>query len=91
LQPEDIQIDTTNSSKAPSQTDSGKESAPEEAPSRYEIFRQMQLNQERDFLLKVIRECNGSVREAAKQLGLFRTALYNRLNHLGVNIKEIKN
>ena len=90
LQPEDIQIDSANS-KESSQASSIAESAPEEAPSRYEKFRQMQLEQEREFLLKVIRECNGSIREAAKQLGLFRTALYNRLNHLGVNIKEIRN
>lgn len=49
----------------------------------------MQLDQERDFLIAKIRESNGSVREAAQKLGLFRTALYNRLSHLGVNVKEL--
>lgn len=91
LRPEDIQIgDSTakTSSKqaasaVPDQTSTGKEL------SDYENFRQMQLEQERKFLIQKIRECNGSVRDAAQKLGLFRTALYNRLNHLGVDIKEI--
>mgnify|MGYP003300010621 CR=1 FL=1 len=55
----------------------------------YDAFRQMQQNQEREFLIETIRSCNGSVRVAAQKLGLFRTALYNRLSHLGVNIKDI--
>ena len=42
-----------------------------------------------DFLIEKIRECNGSVRRAAEKLGMLRTALYNRLNHLGVNVKDI--
>ena len=97
LQPEDLHIDTVsptssaiafkpNSSSA--HTGNTSESSTENT-SAYENFRQMQLAQERDFLIKKIRECNGSVREAAQKLGLFRTALYNRLNHLGVNVKEI--
>ena len=65
------------------------ESESEESVSDYEKFRQAQLVQEREFLIAKIRECNGSVREAAQKLGLFRTALYNRLNHLGVNVKEL--
>jgi len=91
LRPEDIQIgDSTakasskqNISVAPAQSATGKEL------SDYENFRQMQLEQERKFLIQKIRECNGSVRDAAQKLGLFRTALYNRLNHLGVDIKEV--
>jgi transcriptional regulator with GAF, ATPase, and Fis domain len=91
LRPEDIQIgDSTakasskqNISVAPAQSATGKEL------SDYENFRQMQLEQERKFLIQKIRESNGSVRDAAQKLGLFRTALYNRLNHLGVNIKEV--
>lgn len=91
LRPEDIQIgDSTakasskqNISVAPTQSATGKEL------SDYENFRQMQLEQERKFLIQKIRECNGSVREAAQKLGLFRTALYNRLNHLGVDIKDV--
>jgi DNA-binding NtrC family response regulator len=91
LRPEDIQIgDSTakasskqNISVAPAQSATGKEL------SDYENFRQMQLEQERKFLIQKIRECNGSVRDAAQKLGLFRTALYNRLNHLGVDIKDV--
>lgn len=91
LRPEDIQIGDSTAkasskqaaSAVPDQTSTGKEL------SDYENFRQMQLEQERKFLIQKIRECNGSVRDAAQKLGLFRTALYNRLNHLGVDIKEI--
>ena len=91
LRPEDIQIgDSTakasskqNISVATAQSATGKEL------SDYENFRQMQLEQERKFLIQKIRECNGSVRDAAQKLGLFRTALYNRLNHLGVDIKDV--
>ena len=94
LQPEDLHIDTiqvTSATTAPQVPSSHSEPTSEsnENVSDYEKFRQMQLAQERDFLIAKIRECNGSVREAAQKLGLFRTALYNRLNHLGVNVKEI--
>ena len=91
LRPEDIQIgDSTakSSSKQNISTPTAQSSTDKEL-SDYENFRQMQLEQERKFLIQKIRECNGSVREAAQKLGLFRTALYNRLNHLGVDIKEI--
>lgn len=94
LQPEDLHIDTirvTSATAVTQASSSHSEPASEssENVSDYEKFRQMQLAQERDFLIAKIRECNGSVREAAQRLGLFRTALYNRLNHLGVNIKEV--
>ena len=94
LQPEDLHIDTiqvTSATAAPQVPSSHSEptSKSNENVSDYEKFRQMQLAQERDFLIAKIRECNGSVREAAQKLGLFRTALYNRLSHLGVNVKEI--
>lgn len=92
LQPEDLHIDTVHSpaaSTASQSSSSNSDSGSEKSISDYEKFRQMQLAQERDFLIAKIRECNGSVREAAQKLGLFRTALYNRLNHLGVNVKEI--
>ena len=84
LHPEDLHID---SKITPNHSISASEHS--ENVSDYEKFRQMQLAQERDFLIAKIRECNGSVREAAQKLGLFRTALYNRLNHLGVNVKEL--
>lgn len=76
LRAEDIQIDNMNISEI--------------EPIDYESFRKMQLEQEKDFLIKKVREANGSVRDAAVNIGMLRTALYNRLAHLGVNIKEIK-
>ena len=87
LQPEDLHIDTLRVSTPINESATPK--AASKAVPAYESFRQMQLEQEREFLIKTIRECNGSVREAAQKLGLFRTALYNRLNHLGINIKEV--
>ena len=88
LRPEDIQTGAGRQipsvAKAPSPVQPERDSE-----LSYEAFRQMQQNQEREFLIETIRNCNGSVREAAQKLGLFRTALYNRLNHLGVNLKEI--
>lgn len=84
LQPEDLHIDAKTI-----QSHSEPASESTEKVSDYERFRQMQLDQERDFLIAKIRESNGSVREAAQKLGLFRTALYNRLSHLGVNVKEL--
>ena len=84
LQPEDLHIDAKT---IQSHSEPACEST--EKVSDYERFRQMQLDQERDFLIAKIRESNGSVREAAQKLGLFRTALYNRLSHLGVNVKEL--
>jgi DNA-binding NtrC family response regulator len=92
LQPEDLHIDTMHASAASATQQAvsdHSESESEESVSDYEKFRQAQLVQEREFLIAKIRECNGSVREAAQKLGLFRTALYNRLNHLGVNVKEL--
>lgn len=85
LQPEDIQI----SGITPTPNTSAALAAPSAIHDDYESFRHKQLEQERDFLVEKIRKCNGSVRRAAEELGMLRTALYNRLNHLGVNIKEI--
>ena len=88
LQPEDIQINgSANSPNAVSATAAGENTSAYR--DDYESFRQRQLAQERDFLIEKIRECNGSVRRAAEKLGMLRTALYNRLNHLGVNVKDI--
>lgn len=56
----------------------------------YDEFRDKQLDEEREFLKAKIQSCNGSVSLAAEQLGMLRTALYNRLNRLGVSIKEVK-
>jgi transcriptional regulator with GAF, ATPase, and Fis domain len=84
LQPEDLHIDAKTI-----QSHSEPASESTEKVSDYERFRQMQLDQERDFLIAKIRESNGSVREAAQKLGLFRTALYNRLKHLNVDVKKM--
>ena len=56
----------------------------------YEEFREKQLDEEREFLKAKIRECGGSVSTAAENLGMLRTALYNRLGRLGINTKVIR-
>ena len=56
----------------------------------YDEFREMQFEEEREFLKETIRKCDGSVSLAAEKLGMIRTALYNRLGRLGINVKEIK-
>lgn len=75
LHAEDIQIDNLSPTQG--------------TPTDYESFRQMQLEQEKEYLVEKVREANGSVREAAQKIGMLRTALYNRLAHLGVNVKDI--
>lgn len=66
------------------------ETAEDTDAETYEEFRKQLLDQEREFLKKKIHENEGSVRKAAEQLGLLRTALYNRLNHLGIDVKGLK-
>jgi len=56
----------------------------------YEEFREKQLDEEREFLKAKIRECGGSISTAAENLGMLRTALYNRLGRLGINTKDIR-
>ncbi|MCF0216253.1 MAG: sigma-54-dependent Fis family transcriptional regulator [Fibrobacteraceae bacterium] len=56
--------------------------------SSYDEFREMQLEDERNFLLKKIKENQGSISDTAEKLGMLRTALYNRLARLGVSIKK---
>jgi DNA-binding NtrC family response regulator len=90
LQPDDLQIDS-NKQVTDVAKPQGIATPSKKSELSYDAFRQMQQNQEREFLIETIRNCNGSVREAAQKLGLFRTALYNRLNHLAVNVKQIKN
>lgn len=84
LEAADLQIDSDmeflNQSNA---------SAPQTAKN-YDEFREKQLDEEREFLTAKIRECNGSVSEAAQALGMLRTALYNRLSRLGVNVKNVR-
>lgn len=62
-----------------------------ETQTNYKQFRNSQLNDELNFLKHIINENNGSVRNAAISLGMQRTALYNRLNHLNATLSENKN
>lgn len=54
----------------------------------YDEFREYLLEQERQFLTNAIAKNGGSVSLTAERLGMLRTALYNRLNRLGVKIKS---
>ncbi len=56
----------------------------------YNEFREKQMDEEREFLKAKILECNGSISLAADKLGMVRTALYNRLARLGLNVKDIR-
>ena len=102
LQPNDFQIDheffglaetegyhyAIDGTKHPIITQNKSETSYPEA-ELYEEFREKQLEQEREFLKTKIRENNNSVSQAAINLGMVRTALYNRLTRLGVNVKDI--
>lgn len=81
ITPDDIQLDESLGTP---------EDSPLDDISSYDEFRESQLEQERQFLKKKIQENQGSVRKTAEQLGLLRTALYNRLNHLGIDVKDLK-
>ena len=96
LQPEDFQID--NSTTPTARPAMSQVAAIQPMPStlaqttslqadNYEEFRLKQLEQERFFLIEKIKENNGSVSITADKLGMLRTALYNRLNRLGVSVK----
>ena len=79
LKPEDLQIDEGLY----------QEKAPSGATycNSYDEFREFLLEQERQFLTDAIAKNGGSVSLTAERLGMLRTALYNRLNRLGVKIK----
>ena len=82
LQPEDFRIDEWNEVAA------GESSATSRA-TNYEEFRNLQLEEERDYLIEHIRRNNKSISKTAQKLGMLRTALYNRLTRLGIDIKNI--
>ncbi len=89
LTPEDLQIDED------SRNISGFSNADSAAikaynANSYDDFRDMQLDEEREFLKSTIRNCNGSVSLAAEQLRMNRTALYNRLARLGLSVKDVQ-
>ncbi|MCF0220919.1 MAG: sigma-54-dependent Fis family transcriptional regulator [Fibrobacter sp.] len=95
LQPEDFQIENEKNSVEESNVISS-ERTKEQPPTgnfashgSYDQFRDWQLEQEKQFLIEKIRENNGSVSATAEKLGMLRTALYNRLNRLGVSVKNL--
>ena len=79
LKPEDLQIDEgLYQEKAPSGI---------AYCNSYDEFKEYLQEQERQFLTDAIAKNGGSVSLTAERLGMLRTALYNRLNRLGVKIK----
>lgn len=85
LQPEDFQIENEGDSSIKF----SEETSNFANQSNYDQFRNWQLEQEKQFLVEKIRENNGSISVTAEKLGMLRTALYNRLNRLGVSVKNL--
>ena len=80
LKPEDLQIDEgLYQEKSPSGAS---------FCNTYDEFREYLLEQERQFLTNAIAKNGGSVSLTAERLGMLRTALYNRLNRLGVKVRN---
>lgn len=88
LNADDLQIDTGMGPAAnmPGTTNGGTAMSAD----TYNEFRKKQMDEEKEFLKAKILECNGSISLAADKLGMVRTALYNRLARLGLNIKDIR-
>ena len=88
LNADDLQIDTGMGPAAnmPGTTNGGIAMSAD----TYNEFREKQMNEEKEFLKAKILECNGSISLAADKLGMVRTALYNRLARLGLNVKDIR-
>ena len=79
LKPEDLQIDEgLYQEKAPSGI---------AYCNSYDEFKEYLQEQERQFLTDAIAKNGGSVSLTAERLGMLRTALYNRLNRLGVKVR----
>ena len=88
LNAEDLQIDT---GMGPAANMSGKSNGGNTiSADTYNEFREKQMDEEKEFLKAKILECNGSISLAADKLGMVRTALYNRLARLGLNVKDIR-
>ena len=85
LNAEDLQIDESIGIPA-----SGTPHAGNSTAATYSEFREMQMDEEKEFLKAKILECGGSISLAADKLGMIRTALYNRLGRLGLNVKDIR-
>ena len=86
LNADDLQIDSNMGFAAGRTPGAGNATT----AATYEDFREMQLDEEKEFLKAKILECNGSISLAADKLGMIRTALYNRLARLGLNVKDIR-
>ena len=88
LNADDLQIDTGMGPAAnmPGTTNGGIAMSAD----TYNEFRKKQMDEEKEFLKAKILECNGSISLAADKLGMVRTALYNRLARLGLNVKDIR-
>lgn len=94
LQPEDLQLDAElirqeTSATATSTSVSAVTGNFYPDADSYDEFREKQLDMEREFLKAKIRENDGSVSVTAEKLGMLRTALYNRLNRLGIKVKNL--
>ncbi|MBO7552067.1 MAG: sigma-54-dependent Fis family transcriptional regulator [Fibrobacter sp.] len=85
LNAEDLQIDESMGIATSGTPGTGIAKA-----STYNEFRKKQMDEEKEFLKAKILECNGSISLAADKLGMVRTALYNRLARLGLNVKDIR-
>ena len=94
LNAEDLQIDESPASAGTDNTGNGAifGDAGLAYPNAktYDDFREKQLDEEREFLKAKIAENAGSVSLTAERLGMLRTALYNRLTRLGINVKGLK-
>ena len=90
LRAEDLQIDESSDSYSTNFTSADRAAIKAFNVSNYEEFRNMQLDEEREFLKSTIRNCDGSVSLAAERLRMNRTALYNRLTRLGLSVKNVQ-
>ena len=89
LNPEDLQIDE-DSRKISGFSNADSAAIKAYNANSYDDFRDMQLDEEREFLKSTIRNCDGSVSLAAERLHMNRTALYNRLARLGLSVKNVQ-
>lgn len=90
LSAEDLQIDKGMDFKITGATQTAENGITYPTASNYDEFREKQLDEEREFLKAKIRENDGSISQTAENLGMIRTALYNRLSRLGIEIKDVK-
>ena len=89
LHAEDLQIDK-DSHRTLSSSSADRAAIKAFNADSYDEFRDMQLDEEREFLKSTIRNCDGSVSLAAERLRMNRTALYNRLTRLGLSVKNVR-